>query len=301
MNAEPLSKNLRLGDTNSVLPRLFGLMITLSDSAGHVLDDALIEAPTYELPRRFHLLLELVAKIGEAVTLDEVKDRDAVLQDVEQLMHLISSTAEYLGSILRALGEYHRQQKYCKTAAQKLSHLINLQFKAPINKIKHEGFALGWISIKHDGQAPVHGFAVNGLIEPRTIGSAGFRFPNAISEGYSFSLFLRRAAEVPYELCDIVELAVRHLYRDELQHKEMVPSISASGTLAEVVARNLSYLPFTGFPNEHMAHVPDFGIDGGALRLLRTRMLRFPKGAYTVSSYLHARQGYTFKLPYWVK
>lgn len=216
-------------------------------------------------------------------------------------MHLISSLAEYLGSILRALGEHHGQQKHCKASAQKIGQLINQQFKVPINKIKHEGFTLGWLSITHDGHAPLHGFAVNGLIQPRTFGSASFRFPNAVAEGYSFSLFLRRATETPYELCNVVELAVRHLYHDELRRKEMVPVPPGSNAVAEMVARQLSFMPFTGFPNEHMARVPDVGVDGGALLLLRTRMLRFPKGPYTVSSYMLARQGYTFKLPYWVK
>lgn len=216
-------------------------------------------------------------------------------------MHAISSFAEYLVSILRALGEIRGQQKLSKAAAQKISQLINQQFKVPINKIKHDGFALGWLSITHDGQAPVHGFAVNGLIEPRTFGSASFRFPNAIAEGYSFALFLRRATEAPYELCDVVESAVRQIYRDELRDKETLPSFLGSNALAEVVARQLSYMPFIGFPNEHMARVPELGFASGALLILRTRMLRFPKGAYTVSSYLIPRQGYTYKLPYWVK
>lgn len=301
MDVEPLSPPRKLGDTDSVLPRLIGLMDTLSDSAGSALDAALIEAPTYELPRRFHRLLELVAEIAGSITNAGTIDREAVLQDVERLMHAISSFAEYLGSILRALGEHHGQQKHTKAAAQKIGQLINQQFKVPINKIKHDGFTLGWLSITHDDQPPVHGFAVNGLIKPRTFGPASFRFPSAIAEGYSFSLFLRRATETPYELCDLVESAVRHLYRNELHHKETLPSRSGSKILAEVVSRQLSYMPFTGFPNEHMARVPELGVAGGSLLVLRTRMLRFPKGAYTVSSHLRARQGYTFKLPYWVK
>lgn len=301
MDSEPLFKPRKLGGTNSVFPRLVGLMNTLSDSAGTALDSALVHAPTYELPRQFERLLELIAEIAGSITSAGTIDQDAVLHDVEQLMHSISSFAEYLGSILRTLGEHKGQQKYSKVAAQKISQLINQQFKVPINKIKHEGFTLGWLSITHDGRAPVHGFAVNGLIERKTFGSASFRFPSAIAEGYSFSLFLRRAVETPYELCEVVDSAVRFLYRDELREKEISPSPQGSKALAEVLAKQISYMPFTGFPNEHMTHVPEIGLDEESLLIVRTRMLRFPKGAYTVSSHMVARKGYTFKLPYWVR
>lgn len=298
---EPLSKPRKLGDTNSVLPSLVGLMMTLSDSAGTALDNELVHAPTYELPRQFQLLMELTASIAGSITSVETIDQDSVLQDVERLMHAFSSSAEYLGSILRILGENRGQQQYVKAPIQKLSQLINQQFKAPINKIKHEGFTLGWLSITHDGQAPVHGFAVNGLIDRKTFGSANSRFPKAIAEGYSFSLFLRRAIETSYELCEVVDSAVRFLYRDELCQKNISPSPQGLIALASTIAQKLSYIPFSEFPNEHMARVPELSIEGECLLIVRTRLLRFPKGPYSVSSQLIARQGYTFKLPYWVR
>lgn len=300
-DTESLSKSRRLGGPNSVLPSLVGLMMTLSDSAGAALDDALVHAPTYELPRQLQRLMELTASIAGSIANVEAINQDSVLQDVERLMHATSSFAEYLGSILKTLGEHKGQQKYVRSPTQKINQLINQQFKVPINKIKHEGFALGWLSITHDGQAPVHGFAVHGLIDRKTFGSASSRFPSAIAEGYSFSLFLRRAIETPYELCDVVESAIRSLYRDELRHKDISPPPQGPTALATTLAQKLSYIPFSGFPNEHMAHVSELAMENETLLVVRARLLRFPKSAYTVSSTLIARQGYTFKLPYWVR
>lgn len=288
-----------LGDFDSVLPRLVGLLDALSDSLGSAIDDALVSEPAYELPQRIYRVFELISEAAAAVSIAQEPDRDLVLHKVQQLMNEIASLAEYLSSVLRVAGENMGAEKFIKSTSQKLGQLINVQFKVPLNKIKHEGFALGWLTITHDGQVPLHGFAVNGLIERKTIGPASFRFPNAIAEGYSFAFFLRRATVSLYELCDLVDAAIRHLYSAELGRKGVTTSRPGSLPPAEAVVRELSFMPFQGFPNEHMNKVPELGIVGNEMVLLRTRMLRFANGPHTVQTYIIARKGYTFRLPYW--
>jgi hypothetical protein len=301
MDPKTQPKHRGLGDIDSVLPRLVGLLDALSDSLGSALDDALVSEPTYELPQRIYRVLELISDAAAAVSIAEEPDRSVVLHKVQQLMNEIASLAEYLSSVLRVAGEKMGAEKYIKATSQKLGQLINVQFKVPLNKIKHEGFFLGWLTITHDGQAPLHGFAVNGLIERRTIGPASFRYPNAVAEGYSFAFFLRRATVSLYELCDLVDAAIRHLYSKELGQKSTQPARPGSLAHAEAVVRELSYMPFQGFPNEHMNKVPELGIVGNEIVLLRTRLLRFPDSPHTVSTNIVARKGYTFRLPYWCR
>lgn len=293
-------KQKRLSGAGSVLPTLVGVMGALAGSAGELLDQALIAAPNYEIPRRLDRIFGLIEGIGSAVIDVREPDWEKPLSETETLMHEITSASEYMRSVVNCLAKYHGAEKATRAALAELSNMVNLQFKVPINKIKHEGFELQPISFTHDGRPPIHGVVVHGLVDVRTTGSAHVRYKDAISEGYSFALLLRRAAEMLYLQSDLVETVVRQLYREDLAGAGL-GQMEPGPTLQVVRALSiLSRLLFEGLPNEHKGRVAELDFVDGSVVLVRSRLLRFnKKDAYTVTTSVRHRAGHTFRIPFW--
>ena len=298
------AKPKRLSDSFSALPALVALMQALDGSAGAVLDESLVSEPDYEIPRRLNRILDHVLTLAEGAIDVEDPDRETVLGATKELMFEISSATEYLRSILSELGKSQSAEKKISRPAQAaIDKLAALEFKVPHNKIKHDSFDLEWVTVTGDGRKPLHGFTVNGLVEPKVIGSGHHRFGTAaLSEGYSYSLFVRRATEIFYRQCQEVEAAVRKMFAKELQGSPVLsaPNAGPQTTIGRIVDR-LSRQPFEGFENEHRQQVPELAFADGSLVVVRTRMLRFTSAGYTVSSHMTARKGHAFRLPYWKK
>lgn len=275
-------------------------MRNLTVSAGVVLDEALIFNPGLEIPRRLGLILEKMDEIAQhTIDVDE-PDQARVLKATTELMYEISTGTEYLRSILGALASHKgMEKKISHLAVKTIDRLAALEFKVPLNKIKHEGFELAWVTLVPDGKKPVHGFTVNGLVRPKVIGSGHHRFGKALSEGYSFSLFLRRAIEVFFLQCQQVEEAVRTMFAKELQSAPGQPAEGGPQQMARRVVERLALLTFDGFQNEHLQRVSELAFVDGSIVIVRTRMLRFKVSGYTVRSHVVARGGHAFQLPFW--
>jgi hypothetical protein len=301
MMSVPTDQLRQFSDQNSVMPRLLGVMNALEGSVGELLDTALVSDPCYEIPRRLGAILERVDRILDAVTVPGQIDTVACLRDTQALMTDISSSTEYLRTIVNAIANRPGGKKSEAAVGKKLDQLANRSFKVPINKIKHDGFELAWVTfIFESPHREVPGFAVNGLIERRQIGPASFRFGDAIAEGYSFALFLRRAFEIFYLQCDLLEQLVLDVFGAELSGQDIVAPEAGPRGLVEQIVIKLAMLPLLGFPNEAKDDVPDLVVSAGTIFVGTGRKMQFPGGACRVQTQITVRKGYTFRMPFWV-
>ncbi len=290
-----------LSAEGTTLPGLVRTINLLDSAKREHLDNELVPDPAYEIGARLERILRLVVSIGGQLPYQTGRYEQQALKETEQLMLEITSATEYLRLIGSKLGDISPpgKAKNFKAANQAIDREVNLLFKAPINKIKHEGFELGWIEVTYGDGVPIAGFSVNGLIRPKTTGPAAFRYgSNAIAEGYSFAFLLRKAVQAFYQQCDILEKSIRQTF--SLQPKPQ-PSEQPPGPaiLVGEVLKCISLLPYQGFPNEHHAEVLDLFLEDGAIKIARARWLKTSKLDYSVQSHVVARTGHTFQLPYW--
>lgn len=291
----------KFSELDSVMPRLLGVMNALAASAGDILDAKLISAPSYEIPRRLSAILGHIDSILDALTVQGNVDTAACLRDTQALMTDIASATEYLRTIVNAIADRPGGRRSEAALGKKLDQLANRSFKAPINKIKHDGFELAWVTfIFEDPPCVVPGFVVNGLIERRQIGPASFRFGDSIAEGYSFSLFLRRAFEIFYLQCDLIEQLMREAFRAELDEQDVIPPQAGPRELVERIVIRLALLPLIGFPNEKKDEVPEFVVSAGTIYVGAGRKMQFPGGRCRVQTRVTVRQDHVFRMPFWI-
>lgn len=301
MTSATLHQLRQFSDLNSVMPRLLGVMSVLGTSAGDILDAALISAPSYEIPRRLSSILGHIDRILDALTAQGDVDTAACLRDTQALMTDISAATEYLRAIVNAIADRPGGRRSEAAVGKKLDQLANRSFKVPINKIKHDGFELAWVTfIFENPPRLVPGFAVNGLIERRQIGPASFRFGDSIAEGYSFSLFLRRAFEIFYLQCDLIEQLVREAFRAELDGQKVIPPHAGARELVERIVIRLALLPLIGYPNESKDRVSELVVYAGTIYVGASRKIQFPGDPCRVQTQLTVREDYAFRMPFWI-
>lgn len=301
MTSTSLHQLREFSDLNSVMPRLLGVMNALETSVGDILDARLISAPRYEIPRRLSAILGHIDKILDALSVQGDVDTAACLRDTQALMADISSATEYLRSIVNAIADRPGGRRTEAAVGKKLDQLANHSFKAPINKIKHDGFELAWVTfIFENPPRMVPGFIVNGLIERRQIGPANYRFGDSIAEGYSFSLFLRRAFEIFYLQCNLIEQLVREAFPTEFEERDVIPPHAGPRELVERIVIRLALSPLIGYPNESKDDVLNLVMFAGTIYVGASRKMQFPGGPCTVQTQMTVRQDYAFRMPFWV-
>ena len=301
MPSDSADEMRRFSGLNSVMPKLLGVISTLEASAGAILEEALISDPSYEIPRRLTDILGHISSILDTLEVPGEVDTGACLRTTQALMADVSSATEYLRSIVNAIASRPGGRRAEAAVGKRIDQLAARSFKMPINKIKHDSFELGWVAFFFESQRRVvPGFVVNGLIERRQIGPASFRFGEAIAEGYSFSLFLRRAFEIFYLQCDLVELMLCEVFRAELEKSTIVSSDPGPRDLVEKINIRLALLPLIGFPNEINDVVPAIVVSSGTIYVGTGQKMQFPGGTCQVQTHISARKGYSSRMPFWM-
>lgn len=113
-------------------------------------------------------------------------------------------------------------------------------------------------------------------------------------------MFLRRAFEIFYLQCDLVEQLVLDVFGAELSGQDIVAPEAGPRGLVEQIVIKLAMLSLLCFPNETKDDVPDLVVSAGTIFVGTGRKMQFPGGACRVQTRITVRKGYTFRMPFWV-
>lgn len=235
----------------------------------------------------------------------DVQDRDrrhrSVLRLSEILMLRCTSLSDYLGQLLTACApsSVDDELKQCRKA---ILERLGRNVRVPINKTKHDGFALAPIVLTN-GMASVPGFVVYGPLQDGLSGPLSFsrRHGAGTPEGFSLPLFMRQVLANIFAMTDIArERLTRWGSIDTSQDAALAqnPNVERVASLSGTLDR-LNAQPFYGFEGEHTTRSPKFLIAEGTLCMQSAQTKRL-RGKVIVNfqlPYVHA--GAKFQMPYW--
>jgi len=258
------------------------------------------------LLRRLHLGLQELQVAPMFLLGGHSESTDKVLEHVEALMHEMAAIEEYLGKVVDTLlSAVPRGAKQATAIKKRLSYVVARDFQVPVNLVKHDSFRLCWTGQIHGGDQ-TFGFYLSGLVAPRVIGPGNAKLssstgkPMPIDEAYSFAWFFRRVLPTFFELCHIVEDALRaaKCFEPHCSPSMRMMSPAHVEILKACVALS-GGLPIRCFPHENKRRVETLALnENGALMVAATfRLVSFKQYIAYMAISVRPEPGQLVKLP----